>query len=560
MAGIIAGRRGGGCHTPDGHRVNCAAIAALIALPRPGDVREHPHGMERLAETIVAWHNRHPLARRIRVQDVHTIGVVSLPFLRSEPPPQEPTEPQLTPPAALPSAAPVDDTSPAGTEPVLTEAVDPAQLQARADTSAGDGAVDAAAPSPAAAESSYAASASVWSSTPPGGGSSLRQRLAGRQPAAAASVPGSRPAFNERFVPRLSVRRVAAFALAHGFSTPPGTQEAMPWRVVSPHKGAGEGWPYEIYLLSAGIDVGTSRRRVLAGCGMPAPILGRRLLDPRKLAAAALTALALAGAAGYGLWAMRTSATPVQAPPAVAASAASAPSADSAPSAPASAATPAPDAASAVAAEVASAADAASSASAAEMPLEAPDAEEPRDIRPHLIPELGRRDGKPRPPLQRSEAAASAAAATAGATTAVTPGTPSDARPDSRPQDASAERPMPSGKASPALRSSGSTADRATDAAPAQPGNKLGSAVPAPRSVVALVGPAGSKAEAEASLKSMRNALAGLHSDPNSLQAMVIETPQGWRATVWPFNSREQAQLINAVLVARGLRTKAIDF
>ena len=189
------------------------------------------------------------------------------------------------------------------------------------------------------------------------------------------------------------------------------------------------------------------------------------------------------------------------------------------------------------------------------MPPETTSTEEPKDIRPHLIPELGRRDGKPRPPLQRSEPAASASAAT--------PVTP-DKRPESRPQEPLAERATTSGKTSPALRSSGSKADGSTDTAAAPSGNKAGnkpdSAVPAPRSVVALVGPAGSKAEAEASLKSMRNALAGLHSDPNSLQAMVIETPQGWRATVWPFNSREQAQLINAVLVARGLRTKAIDF
>lgn len=39
--------------------------------------------MERLAEQIVAWHNRHPLARRIAAGDVHTVGVVALPFVRA---------------------------------------------------------------------------------------------------------------------------------------------------------------------------------------------------------------------------------------------------------------------------------------------------------------------------------------------------------------------------------------------------------------------------------------------------------------------------------------------
>jgi hypothetical protein len=78
--------------------------------------------------------------------------------------------------------------------------------------------------------------------------------------------------------------------------------------------------------------------------------------------------------------------------------------------------------------------------------------------------------------------------------------------------------------------------------------------------VVALVGPPSSKAEAEALLAKMKAGLVAVHSDPNALQADVIQTPEGWRATVWPFPSREQAQLINATLVARGLKTKAVNF
>ena len=78
--------------------------------------------------------------------------------------------------------------------------------------------------------------------------------------------------------------------------------------------------------------------------------------------------------------------------------------------------------------------------------------------------------------------------------------------------------------------------------------------------VVALVGPPGSKAEAEALLAKMKAGLVGVHSNPDALQADVIQTPEGWRATVWPFPSREQAQLINATLVARGLKTKAVNF
>ncbi|MFN5049014.1 hypothetical protein [Roseateles sp.] len=78
---------------------------------------------------------------------------------------------------------------------------------------------------------------------------------------------------------------------------------------------------------------------------------------------------------------------------------------------------------------------------------------------------------------------------------------------------------------------------------------------------VALVSPASaSKAEAEAALERMRSLLGETVRDPSSLQGHVFQTHEGWRAAVWPFPSREEAQLVNAILVARGLRTRAVDF
>ncbi|MBV8603611.1 MAG: hypothetical protein JO224_02900, partial [Pelomonas sp.] len=44
------------------------------------------------------------------------------------------------------------------------------------------------------------------------------------------------------------------------------------------------------------------------------------------------------------------------------------------------------------------------------------------------------------------------------------------------------------------------------------------------------------------------------------LTARVFKTPEGWRPAVYPFDSREQAQLINLNLVANGLHTKAVNF
>jgi len=80
--------------------------------------------------------------------------------------------------------------------------------------------------------------------------------------------------------------------------------------------------------------------------------------------------------------------------------------------------------------------------------------------------------------------------------------------------------------------------------------------------VVALVGPpSANKADAEALLERLRAAVAGVQGASNTaLQAAVFQTPEGWRAAVWPFGSREEAQIINATLVARGMRTRAVDF
>lgn len=394
--------------------------------------------MERLAEQIVDWHNRHPLARRIAVGEVNAVGVVALPFVRAS--------------------------AEAGglVEPVLTEAVGFDELAA------------APPPSPLAL---------------------LGQRLRG-----AVRLPGRRPqtqwrTFSEKFLPGVGLARVERFALAHGFAEPPAEPEAQPWRVIVIDErlaATHSGWPFELYLATAGIEAGGRRTRVLAGRGIPSEILGRRLWDPLRLGAAAAVLALLAAAGAWLLW-PGPAAEPVPAP-AAAASAASAPVAP--PSAPASQA------------EAASAPEPASS-----------EAEPQPDIRPHLVE---RSDGKPRPPLLSSEPAAEAPA-----------------------EKAVEKAPEPPPAAS----------------APAPADPRLPGMAQSPQQlVVALVGPPGSKAEAEALLKKMQAGLVGVHSNPAMLQGDVIQTPEGWRATVWPFASREQAQLINATLVARGYKTRAVNF
>lgn len=425
--------------------------------------------MERLAEQIVDWHNRNPLARRISVGDVHTIGVIALPFVRG--------------------------TAEAGglVEPVLTDAVSFDEL--------------AAMPRPSRAAAWLQRLQKLQGLT----------RLLGRRPR------DQWRAFNEKFLPGLSPARIERFALAHGFTEPPATPDARPWRVIvidEQQASAHSGWPFELYLMSAGIDAGSGRTRVLSGRGIPSQVIGRRLLDPVRTGIAAAVLALLAGLAGWMLW-PRHAAEPVAEP---------------APAASAPASTPASIPASAPAAPVVAqaASAAASQVEAAAVPaseIAASDAQ--ADIQPDIRPRLVQRtDGIARPPLLSSQPAAT--------------------------EGRAASAPVATQKASEVAEPGPEKPDEAKKAEPPDP--RLARMAQPGQTVVALVGPPGTKAEAEALLKKMRAGLVGVHSNPDALQADVIQTPEGWRATIWPFPSREQAQLINATLVARGMKTKAVNF
>ena len=443
--------------------------------------------MERLPEQIVDWHNRHPLARRIRVDDVHTVGVVALPFVRA---------------SAQTTVA---------TEPVLTDVASEFD--------------DRHATPPAAGTAAWLQKLQALLPLRPGGRAPAQQWRA----------------FSEKFLPGLSPARIERFALEHGYEEAPATPESRPWRVIvidDKLASAHSGWPFELYLMSAGVDVGDARTRVLCGRGIPAQIMGRRLWDPWRAGGAAVAVALLLALAGWLLW-PRHAADHAPPAPDTAASAPAAPASASAAAPPASAPSAAAPADAASAAEPASAkasepgapADAAASAPVPEDAASA-STEEPPDIRPRLVE---RSDGIKRPPLLRSGKPP-----------------PADHGPATKPAADSAPSPSPVA----GTRAPDTTADKL---APADP--RLARLAGAPDKVaVALVGPPGSKADAEALLKKMKESLQGVHGDPDTLQADVIQTPDGWRATIWPFPSREQAQLVNATLVARGLKTKAVNF
>jgi hypothetical protein len=458
---------------PDG---SAAAPAATPAPAAPAAPWEGP-SPDVVAWLLVNWHNKHPLARRIGIADVHTVGAVALPFMAQ----------------ALPK------------EPSLEAATAPPQ---------------SAAPAPA------------------------KRRLPWQRKAAG---NGPRPAWVDEFIPGLKTSAVAAMALDHGFTAAP---EELPLRRVEIDERAlaadanqAGAWPMELVLLSAAFDAGPARRRVLVG--RRDRVLGRRALDPARLGVAGSVAALVLIAAVWALWpsskpseeeraAQAAAEAASAASAALATQAASAASASASASAPAAAASEAPTAASAAASQVApsaeaSAASAASAAAASSAPASAATAATAPSA--PVIPSI-------RPTLQSGVERArreQAAAATAKESPAPDAGKPAASSPE-------AERRVSVDDAG-----LGNLMKR-----DASPGGKL----------VALVGqPQKNKADAEAQLARMREMIGqtlGGNAVPNG---EVFQTKDGWRAAVWPFGSREEAQLINATLLARGIRgTRAVDF
>jgi hypothetical protein len=530
----------------------------------------------RLADQLVEWHNRHPLARHISIFDVHTLGVVALPFMRSGRPAAH-----IEPGFAPEGAAPVPD----GEHP------------------------EAAAAGAASAEPFTAK---------PGLGARLRSLLARR--------PNSQqgwPLFNERFINRLSPRRVARFALAHGHSSTPGAadwpqrsieiDEDLMARTASKAAGA---WPIELYLMTAGIDAGPARTRVLMawGSGQQLLVLGQRCLDPRKLGLALLATALLAAGALALTWTLSGKGAAPDEPAATAPVAASAaPGVQAASSAPAAAASmPLASAASAAStaaglpalpASAAASATVADAAASTPSPLPAPTAATPAvagaasgvpfapamqgipDIRPRLMPVPSARTDssptnadKPSAPAEPkgkatdkpkekapTQASADSEQARAKANSSSKAAPPKDegkssSKPDESVDGRKDNRPQPAEEV-PRSKTPGNALGELAPRRGSGSGSPAAAAVPAADRQVALVGPSSpSKAQAEATLTRMRSLLGQTVRDPDQLQAQVFQTKDGWRPAVWPFASREQAQLVNATLIASGLRTRAVDF
>lgn len=514
--------------------------------------------MDRLVEHVVAWHNSHPLAKKITIYDVHTIGVVALPFVRTGR-----------------AGTAVGHGGRAGSlgepiEPVLGE-----DLAAEPAHHLGESTLDAHANTTAQHLDALADGEEPPDHIPK---ASWRERLAGLaqglKRGGAGGSSSAWPAFSERFIPGLGPARIAKFAQAQGFLNPPG-DASWPQRVVAmdetmmaKRNGA---WPFELYLISAAIDAGTSRSRVLIGVGRKPQILGPRCWSPKRMGLAAMVVLGLLGLGSALLVQKHHAKQEAVAAAEAASAAASAASAAQAASAAAHAQAEAASAAAAAASAAASAAEDGASApeggasatlsdslpqrpagslttssAASASPADVAASEPAPDIRPNFIKALPKRTPFGAKPEEATKPEAKEEPGKAGAKT------------EGKPAEKVADKPAMSTPLVEKLGPLGNKSDDKTIHSAVKPeGGKSNKQESKP--VVALVGPvSASKQEAEATLARMREMIAPMHS--GALQTQIVQTPEGWRPAVWPFDGREEAQLINATLVARGMRTKAVDF
>ena len=215
--------------------------------------------LDTLAGHLVDWHNRRFWARRITVAHVQSMGYVVLP---------------LVDPAGSAALPVLMDVAPSGPD-AAADGATGATLRERAMARAQQGA--------AAAEAAPAATAVAAA------------------PAAAPASPAAallKAAFSEDFIPPLKAAAVATFASRHGAAHAQPGKDAQVRQVLA--DAAAERGLHQRWLLTAQIQVGRSRTRVLVGSGLSPAVLGRRLPNT-PLLALGLALLVAAAGAGWAL-------------------------------------------------------------------------------------------------------------------------------------------------------------------------------------------------------------------------------------------------------------------
>jgi hypothetical protein len=413
---------------------------------------------------VVAWHNRHPLAVRIKPEHVSGVGVVSLPFVAAE----EQT-------------------------------------------------------------------AKAWQRMP----KMLWQkalRLAKRpeKPAALASL---KPAFSEDFIAPIPAKKVAAFALRHASPERPGAAD-LPQREVAVDEKLASGSLIRLYLTTACVEKGKGRVRVLLGSTAKAKFLGGRLWDkPKRAAAAGVSALLVAAAVAIGLmWGG---------------------GADAGAGAGAGAGADGDKAAGVVSAASAAQATAVESAAyAASEPASSESSEVASGSASAPSDATGEAQA-PEPAASAEQADSTAGPASAAADRSAKSDAPTelDAAPGKEVIELGAKQPLRPGLSSEERAEAVRQANLLRSQTPAPP-----AAVAKPTKVYALVTSlTGTRAASERRLRMMGLSFAGGKMS-GDLRSEIMKVDKGWRATLWPFTSRAEAEAARDMLAERGVYTEVLAF
>ena len=460
---------------------------------------------DQVVARVVAWHNRHPLATRISAEQVHSVGVVSLPYavqgarvapaVPAEPPAEPAAEPTPTPeppdagdamveidtglvPVATADAVavPLPDRAPVAS--ILDRALAAPETSAAAHAGRPQNSVD---PTPAApVERPDWATRQVLELPLRNGRRTWR--AAWRQWRGQGAF---RALFNDDFIAPLRPRVVARWVAVHGNSQRPLTEE-LPWRLIDadPERYIDEvdAPALPLHVLTAAIGVGDARRRLLLAPGPMGAVLGSRHWSRMRLGAATGVLGSLALTLFMGGMSLREGAALSAPAPAPVSAAASAPAS-------------APTAAAAVAVRV-------------EVPVEV---------------------GAERAAQEPVRA------------------TPAPANVD--PRRGHFDRPTLVATLPAAQRQTLRTAGRALRADPA---------APAPARVWALVSaPLADKRQSER-IAAQLQAVALLQAVP--MRAESMRAGAAWRAVFWPFASAALAQQARLALADKGLHTELLAF
>ncbi len=345
-------------------------------------------------------------------------------------------------------------------------------------------------------------------------------RLA-KRPEKPASGTSLKPAFSEDLIAPISAKRVAAFALRHGSPERPGAAD-LPQREVAVDEKLASGSVVRLYLTTACVEKGKGRVRVLLGSAAKAKFLGARLWDkPKRAAAAAVAVLLVAAAVAIGMmWGGGTDADGDKAAGVVLA---------------------------ASAAQATAAVPAASEPAKPESPeLPAANASAPSDATGEA------QASAPAASAEQADSAAVLASAAADRSAKSDAPTEVDTAQDTEAIELSAKQ---------ALRPGLSSEERAEAVRQAK---LLRSQTPAPvvkpTKVYALVTSlTGTRAASERRLRMMGLSFAGGKMS-GDLRSEIMKVDKGWRATLWPFTSRKEAEAARDMLADRGVYTEVLAF